>query len=155
MTASNKAFEFITQEEGIVLHTYLDSAGIPTIGIGSTQYKDGTKPKLGDTITLQQAQDLLAWEVSNKTSHLTSLLGGYVVNQNQYDALTSLIYNIGIGAFEKSTVLKLIKKNPCDPDIKDAWLAWCKITVGGKKVLSKGLLARRKREYELYNSNTV
>jgi lysozyme len=124
MSPSNKCYDFIRNEEGEVLHFYRDTAGVGTIGIGSTMYKDGSKPKKGDTITHEQAMELLKWEVDNKVSAINGCLKNVVINQNQMDALTSLCYNIGVGAFAKSTVLKRIRANPGDPGIRDAFMMW-------------------------------
>jgi lysozyme len=154
MSPSNKCYDFIRNEEGEVLHFYRDTAGVGTIGIGSTMYKDGSKPKKGDTITHEQAMELLKWEVDNKVSAINGCLKNVVINQNQMDALTSLCYNIGVGAFTKSTVLKRIRANPGDPGIRDAFMMWDKITdpKTGSKIVSDTLHGRRKREADLYFS---
>jgi len=68
------------------------------------------------------------------------------INQNQFDALVSFVFNCGSGNFAKSTLLKKIKVNPHDPLITKWFAVWNK---GGGKVLS-GLVRRRKEEIELY-----
>jgi lysozyme len=68
------------------------------------------------------------------------------INQNQFDALVSLAFNIGTNAFKKSTLVKRVNKNPKGADIEGAFLMWK--NAGGKPIL----LNRRKREYELYAS---
>lgn len=155
MKPSNKAYDFIRSEEGEVLHTYLDSAGIPTIGIGSTMYKDGTKPKPGDKITHEKAMELLAWEVDNKAKSVASFLSGIALNQNQIDSLVSFAYNVGVGALEGSTLLKKVRANPCDPAIRDEFMKWVKITKGGKKITLDGLVKRRRHEADLYFSKEL
>jgi lysozyme len=152
MNISENGLDFIMEQEGCVLHTYLDSAGIPTIGYGSTMYKDGTKPKIGEVISQQEAEDLLKWEVANKTASISNFVSNVPLNQNQYDALTSFTYNAGIGALHSSTLLKRVKANPSDPTIRDAFLMWDKIHVDGVLVVSQGLLSRRKKEADLYFS---
>jgi lysozyme len=154
MKPSNNCFDFIRQEEGEVLHAYQDQAGVWTIGIGSTLYKDGTKPKKGDTITHEQAMDLLRWEVSNKTGAISGNLKNVVLNQNQLDAIVSFVYNVGVAGFANSTLLKRIRANPKDPSIREAFMMWNKITdpKTKKKVPNDGLTARRKREADLYFS---
>ena len=150
MTASQNGIEFLQDQEWCVLHSYQDSAGIWTIGWGSTMYKTGKRVGPGEKITQQEADDLLVWEVGNKTAVINGLV--HNLNQNQFDALTSFTYNVGVGALESSTLLKVIKKNPSDPYIRDCFCMWNKITIGGKKVVSPGLTARRKREADLYFS---
>jgi lysozyme len=148
MTASENGIQIIKDFEGLVLHAYKDPGskdGLPiTIGYGSTMYKDGSKIKLGDTITEEQAEDLLRWEVGNKTSVLRGM--NLKLNQNQFDAVSSLVYNIGIGAFENSTLLKKIRYNPNDPDIRNQFGRW--IYNDGK--ILDDLVRRRKEEADLY-----
>lgn len=148
---SPEGIDLIKSEEFFVDHAYQDSAGVWTIGYGSTMYKDGSKPKKGDTITLAQATDLLLWAVNSKANAISAAIRN-PLNPNQADAVISLVYNIGVAGFVKSTVLNLINKNQNDPAIRDAFYMWNKITdpkTGAKKVLP-GLMARRVREANLY-----
>lgn len=134
--------------EGCILKAYKDPGtldGIPiTIGFGSTMYEDGRKIKLGDVITLERAEQLLAWEISKKTNVLAAMNLG--LNNNQFDAVTSFIYNVGIGAFNSSTMLKKIRINPNDPTLKDEFMKWNK---NNGKVMN-GLVRRRAAEAALY-----
>lgn len=155
MNISNKGIQFIQKEESCVLTSYPDSAGIWTIGWGSIMYRSGARVKRGETITQSQADDLLHWEVGNKTAAIQGHLKGISLNQNQTDALISFTYNVGVGAFAGSTLLKKVKANPCDHYIRDCFIMWNKITVNGKKVESKGLTNRRKREADFYFSPLI
>ncbi len=148
MQISPKGIALIKEFEGCILTAYKDPGaenGLPiTIGIGSTMYTDGSKIKLGDVITQEKAEQLLAWEVGNKASVLNG--NGIKVNQNQFDSLCSFIFNIGVGAFNKSTLLKKVKANPNDPTIANEFLKWNK---NNGKVM-KGLTRRRQAESDLY-----
>jgi lysozyme len=143
---SKRGLDFIAKEEGVVLKPYKCSAGVVTIGIGSTYYEDGTKIKMTDApITKERAYALFQnvlkhYEMCVYTSTRDD------INQNQFDALVSLAFNIGTHAFKKSTLVKRVNKNPKGADIKGAFLMWK--NAGGKPIL----LNRRKREYELYAS---
>lgn len=143
---SRKGLDFIIKEEGLVLKPYKCSAGVPTIGIGSTYYEDGSKVKMTDKpITKERAEQLFInvlkhYEMCIYTSTRDD------INQNQFDALVSLCFNIGTHAFKKSTVLKRVNANPYDTNIEPAFLMWK--NAGGKPIL----LNRRKREYQLYKS---
>lgn len=151
MSPSTKAYNFIKHEEGCILHPYRDQAGIPTIGWGSTMYKSGKRVTMKDApITQQEADNLLQWEVGNKTGAISGSLKNVVLNQNQYDSLVSFAYNVGVGGFNSSTLLKKIRKNPNDPSIRDEFMKWNKVTKNGKLVPSKGLTYRRKKEADLY-----
>lgn len=150
MEPSYNLYQFIKNEEGCILHSYKDSAGIWTIGIGSTMYKTGDRVKAGEVITELQAVELLKWEIKNKAASVSNFTSNLKITQNQYDALVSFAYNVGIGALQNSTLLKKVKINPSNPAIRDEFLRWNKIHIDGKLKVSDGLTARRKREADLY-----
>ena len=143
---SDNGMKLLEQFEGLRLEAYLDSANIYTIGFGSIRYPNGNKVKLGDKITKAQAKeyklhDLKEFESTVNTSVKVPL------TQNQYDALVSLSYNIGSGAFKNSTLLKKLNSG----DYKGAaeqFLLWNK--VNSKKV--QGLVNRREAERNLFLS---
>ena len=142
---SKNGLDFIGKEEGLVLKPYRCSAKVPTIGYGSTYYEDGTKVKMTDPpITKERAEKLFLdtlkhYEMCIYTSTRDD------INQNQFDALVSICYNIGTHAFKKSTLLKRVNKDPNGNDIEGAFLMWR--NAGGKPIL----LGRRQREYKLYS----
>ena len=146
MTASQNCINLIKLFEGYKPKAYLCPASVVTIGFGSTMYTDGRKIKLGDTINEQQANELLMWELRNKAF----ALHGLNLNQNQFDSCLSFIYNLGIGAFAKSTLKKKILLNPNDATIKDEFLKWNKARVNGQLTELKGLTRRRIAEADLY-----
>jgi lysozyme len=142
---SKNGLDFIAKEEGVVLKPYKCSAGVPTIGIGSTYYEDGTKVKMTDApITKERAYTLF----ENVLKHYEMCVYTCTrddINQNQFDALVSLAFNIGTNALKKSTLIKRVNKDPKGNDIEAAFLMWK--NAGGKPIL----LNRRKREYALYS----
>lgn len=146
MAISQKGIDLIKSKEGFRADSYQDSGGIWTIGYGSTMYQDGTKVGPGQTITEAQADALINWEVAMKTNGIRQALDKVILNQNQLDAIICFTYNVGVGAFTKSTLLKKIRVNPKDPSIRDEFMKW--VNVQGKKV--KGLENRRKAESDLY-----
>lgn len=146
MNISDNCIELIKKFEGCKLHAYPDpgTGGEPiTIGFGTTRYPNGHKVRLGDVISLDQANEYLKHDVSKFASKIT-----VNVNQNQFDALVSFAYNVGIGALNKSTLLKKVKLNPNDPGIRGEFLRWNR---AAGKVL-KGLTLRRQAEADLYFS---
>ncbi len=147
-----KCFDFIKKWEGLELQAYQDSAGIWTIGYGTILYEDGTPVRKGDVITKERAVLLLQKEVNEKSTAVNAALNATNINQNQYDALVSFSYNVGITGFKNSTLLKRIKNSSSDPTIRDAFLMWDKATVDGQLVEVQGLLNRRKEEADLYFS---
>jgi lysozyme len=72
------------------------------------------------------------------------------VNQNQFDALVSFCYNLGIGAFNSSTLKKKVIANPADASIRDEFMKWNKARVKGVLTELKGLTNRRTAEADLY-----
>lgn len=141
MLVSNKAKEFLKGFEGLQLKAYKCPAGVWTIGYGST----GSHVKAGMTVTKEQADVLLNKDIAPREDKLTRILGRTPTTQNQFDALFLLAYNIGMGAFEKSTLLRL-HRNAEYEEAANEFLKWNK---AGGKVLN-GLSNRRKIERSLY-----
>jgi len=150
MGISQKGISLIHSFESCKLTAYKDPGskdGLPiTIGWGSTMYTDGSRIKLGDVITQVKADELFVFEIVSKSNVLTAM--NLKINQNQYDSLCSFIYNLGMGSFNSSTLLKKIKLNPTDESIRAEFMKW--INNDGKVL--KGLIRRRKAEADLYFS---
>jgi len=141
--------EFIGNEEGLVLKPYLCSAKVPTIGYGCTYYEDGTKVKLTDKpITKERAVSMFKVLLSGFAKELTSMIK-VQISRSKYNALLSLIFNIGVGAFRNSTLLKKLNAGASDAEIVLQFLRWNKV----QGVENRGLTARRKREAKLFQSN--
>ena len=151
MKCSNNGIRLIQEFEGLRLTSYLCSAGVPTIGYGATYYHDGSKVKLGQTITRDQANQLLKDHLKQFEGSVIGLLNTTKVNQNQFDALVSFCFNLGAGNLAKSQLLRLIKANPNDPKIAAEFAKWNR--AGGE--VSRGLVRRRKKEAELYFTKIV
>ncbi len=146
MKISENGIKLIKYFEGFCPKPYKCPAGIPTIGYGATFYLDGSKVKMTDKpISEADATVLLAKMVVQFENQVNSFLSAKV-NQNQYDALISLSYNIGWNALRKSTLIKLINSNANSEIIELAWMKW--VHGGGRKL--PGLVRRRKAEIELY-----
>lgn len=141
-----KAEELIAKFEGLKLDAYPDTGGIWTIGYGSTRNPfTGDAVKQGDQISKDTALSWLKKEIEQKTAGIKKLVK-VPINDNQLTAITSLSYNIGIGAFQHSTLLKLLNQNAPKIQVADQFLRWNK--VNGKEVL--GLTKRRQLERELF-----
>ena len=151
MKCSNNGIRLIQEFEGLRLTSYLCSAGVPTIGYGATYYQDGTKVKLGQTITRDQANQLLKDHLKEFEGSVIGLLNATKVNQNQFDALVSFCFNLGAGNLAKSQLLRFIKANPNDPKIAAEFAKWNR--AGGE--VSTGLVRRRKKEAQLYFTKIV
>lgn len=142
MIASQNCINLIKMFEGYKAKAYLCPAGVVTIGFGSTMYQDGRKIKIGDTINEDQGNQLLMWELKNKSISLQ----GLNLNQNQFDSCLSFVYNCGVTAFNDSTLKKKIIANRQDLSIKSEFLRW----VNKGSPFEKGLTRRRIAESQLY-----
>lgn len=152
MKISDKGVSLIQQFEGCRLKAYQDSAGVWTIGYGTIMYPNGTRVKKGDQITHEDAITYLKYEISLKSKSVSAFVSKCVLTQDQYDALVSFAYNLGVGALQKSTLLKKVIKNPNDPSIEAEFLKWNKIKKGGGYIALPGLTKRRQSEADLYFS---
>ena len=147
MKISKEGLELIKGFEKFISEPYIDAVGVPTIGYGSTYYLDGRKVDMRDSpITEGQATVLLETIFEKDFAKFIP----QNVNQNQFDAMASLVYNIGTGAFFKSTLRKKVKVNPNDASIEQEFWKWNKGRKNGQLVELRGLTIRRKKESELY-----
>lgn len=146
MTTSKRAIDLIKKFEGFYANAYLCPASVATIGFGSTMWSDGKKVKLGEKISMENAEKLLLWELQQKEHSLNKLK----LNQNQFDALMSFVYNVGVGNLMKSTLYKKALLNANDPTIRDEFMKWNKARVKGVLTPLKGLTRRRQEEANLY-----
>lgn len=150
---SQKGINFIQSFEGYSSKAYDDGVGVWTIGWGTTIKSNGQKVKKGDVATKEQSLEYFRNDLKSFESAVNRLVK-VNIDQDQYDALVSFTYNVGIGALTGSTALKKINQG----DLRggaDAMLSWNKGTVNGKKVELKGLTRRRNAERELFLTGKV
>ncbi len=146
MRISQRGVNLIKKFEGFRAKPYLCSAGVATIGYGSTYYENGVRVKLTDPpIDRIWAEQLLRNVLVHYEREVDAVTTD-LITQNQFDALTSFTYNVGITNFRKSTLLKLINSNYRDPKIRTQFLRWDK--AGGRVI--EGLKKRREIEANLY-----
>ncbi|TGE25768.1 lysozyme [Hymenobacter aquaticus] len=144
LTIDDAGRAFITHEEGEVLHEYKCAAGVDTIGVGHTQ---GVFD--GEVITESQSQAFLSADLSHFEAAVNRMVT-VPLNQHQFNALVSFAFNLGEGALQKSSLLKLINANVKDPaELTAHFTMWD--NVNGKPNAS--ILARRNREAALFLSN--
>lgn len=124
--------------EGLKLKAYQDVAGICTIGYGHT----GKDVYPGLEITEEQACNLLSHDLELVEAGVTRLVK-MPINANQFSAFVCFSYNVGLGAFQASTLLKLFNENK---NCSEEFLKWIKSD--GKVI--EGLLARRLAERRLF-----
>ena len=142
MKLNNAGYLLITEFEGFSSKPYLCPAKVPTIGYGSTFYKDGSKVTMND----KPISKYLAFEmfktIADKFTIGVLKCVKKEINQNMLNSLVSLSYNIGISNFMNSTLLKKVNANPNDKTIFAEFCKWNKV---GKKEIA-GLTKRRNKE---------
>ena len=155
MNISQEGKEFLTKlEGGMFLHCYIDSGGEPTIGIGhllthgeraSGKVWTGKGAiKYIDGITVEQCHDLLERDLKVAMNAVNTVW--VPLNQHQFDALVSFVFNIGIGAFYESTLFRLLNQGDYD-SVPGQMRRW--IYDNGNKV--QGLINRREKEIDFWN----
>lgn len=141
MRLSPKGLELIKAHEGLRLRAYQDVVGVWTVGYGHT----GTA-KPGMTITSEQADTLLRYDVEQFENAVNNLVH-VPLNQNQFDALVSFTFNLGRGALERSTLLRKLNAGDYQGAAKE-YGKW--VNAGGKPW--PGLIRRRREERELFET---
>lgn len=142
--------------EGLVTHEYLDSGGAPTIGIGhllTRSERTSGKITLGgqgldyrNGFTEQQCWDLLNQDLSGSEAVVNEAVK-VPLNQNQFDALVSFVFNVGDGAFRSSTLLRLLNQGQHD-QVPSQLKRW---NMDNGHVV-QGLVNRRAKEIALWNT---
>jgi lysozyme len=149
MRVNAAALDLIKEFEGLRLDAYQDSVGVWTIGYGTTAAAGlGIEPRAGQRITQAEAE----WYLQKGVNKFADSIFPYFnapLNQNQFGACVSLAYNIGPGAFKKSSVLRHINAGNMEK-AADSFLLWNK--AGGVKL--KGLVRRRAAERALFLTPT-
>lgn len=145
MELSTKIKQKIKVWEGCRLTAYRCSAGVWTIGYGHTSGVTS-----GMKITQAEADEMFEKDIKQFSDQVRRTLGGVNLNNNQFDALVSLAYNIGIGRLSKSELLKKVKANPDDPAIRAEFARYVYATSNGVKRQLPGLVRRRTEEANHY-----
>jgi lysozyme len=145
MNVNQATLDLIKKWEGCQLQAYQCSAGIWTIGYGTTAAAGlGIEPAKGMAITQERSEDLLRQGIEKFAAKVDELITTKV-NQNERGAIICLAYNIGCGALSKSTVLRELNAGNKDRAAA-AFKMWNK--AGGEIV--QGLVNRRNAEVTLF-----
>lgn len=145
MQASQNGIELIKKFEGFRSKPYLCAGGVATIGYGSTRYADGSIVALSDEAISEGEAENLLMDTLTPYERAVSDMVKVDLNQNQFDALVSFAYNLGVGSLKKSTLLKRINSS----SFNAAALEFAQWSKAGGKTLD-GLVKRRAAEAELF-----
>lgn len=146
MRTSQRGMALIKQYEGLRLESYLCPAGVWTIGYGHTSSAGAPVVKPGQRITKEEANSILAQDLSQYETAVQTWVKR-PLTQGQFDALVSLCYNIGIGAFRKSTLVGAINAGKME-NAPAQFMRWTK--AGGREL--PGLVKRRRAEVALWRA---
>lgn len=144
MKTSINGIELIKEFEGLRLNAYRCQAGVWTIGYGHTGTVDGFSIERGMVISQDKATELLIDDLYVFEEAVNNLVV-YNMNQNQFDALVSLAFNIGVNAFAGSTCRKRLNQGRV-LDAAEALTWWNKVG----DVVNRGLVKRRNMEKDLF-----
>ena len=143
---TDDAIALLHEYEGCELVAYRCPADKWTIGYGNTYYQDGSPVQEGDVLTQEEADGLFRETIDEFYEQVEGLVFEPAWSTEiRLSGLTCLVYNIGVRAFRRSTVLLRINEGESDERIAEAWSWWNK--AGGKTL--KGLVRRREAEIEL------
>lgn len=126
--------------EALRLAAYLDSRGVPTIGWGHT----GPEVQMGLTCTSAEAETWFLADTAGACQAINANVD-VAIAPNQFDALGSFTFNVGVGAFEGSTLLRLLNGGNT-AGAADQFLVWNKVN----GVENAGLARRRAAERALF-----
>ena len=129
--------------EDISLSTYIDPAGVPTIGWGHTP------AEMGQTITFAVANLLLLGDLAQAEATVVASTVLATTTDNQFSAMVSLCFNIGSGSFLSSTVLRMHRSGTFQ-EAAAAFSMWNRAHIDGRLKVLPGLTKRRALERELY-----
>jgi len=145
MEVNKAGRDLIKQFEGCKLKAYQCSAGHWTVGWGLTFYPDGTKVKQGDVITQERADELFDYILEDFINQIKPLIKS-LLSDNNFSAIVSFAYNVGVNNLRRSTLLRKVNANPKDPSISAEFKKW--VRANGEVL--KGLVRRREAEAKLY-----
>lgn len=140
---SDAGLALVKKDEGLRLAAYQDVASVWTIGYGHTPARPGQK------ITEADAEDLLRHDIARFERAVDAVTQDVPTTEEQFSAMVSLAFNIGIGAFKGSSVLKKHRAKDYS-GAAAAFLLWDKGHVEGQLEVIPGLLRRRNEERRMY-----
>ena len=150
MNISKNGIDLIKHFESFQSDAYICPGGVITIGYGTTRYDGGQPVKMGETITEERATELLMEDLGRFEFYINKNVR-VILRQCQFDSLVSICYNIGVGAFLKSTLYKKLNWKADDPRIPKYFMMWR----FANKVELPGLVRRRRSESHLYTTGEL
>ena len=149
MNTSQAGQLFIKRYEQFRDKMYLDQGGKPTIGWGHLIEKDDPMKYMTRTISQEEGDRLFESDLYFKSELALNTFVHVNLNQYEYDALASLVFNIGAGRFSTSSILRLVNLEAKEQAANE-FKKWNKVRVEGKLIESAGLTKRREEEKKMF-----
>ena len=147
MQISNKGIQLIKHHEGVLNKPYRDCVGLWTVGVGHLIGDGKSLPESWNKLfTTEEVDALLKQDLVRFERGVQKLLP-VPLTQNQFDALISFSFNLGLGVLQRST----LRQNILRKDFKGAAEEFLKYVRAGGKIV-KGLVTRRNDEKALFES---
>jgi len=148
MRVNEATLDLIKRFEGLRLKAYLDAAGVWTICYGHTSRAGPPKVKPGMKLTKVECDEILQRDIEKFADQVAKAIKPEILerlNENQFGALVSFAYNVGIGNLRRSSVLRAVNEGRFS-DVPRLLMRWTK--AGGKRL--RGLVRRRRAEGRLW-----
>lgn len=141
----------VNRQTGLV-HAYYCPSGVPTVGYGHTKNFDLYRQKYFSGITKEECEQILLQDLKEFEGGVRRMFPCTFLNENQFSALVSFAFNLGVGALQVSSLRKKILNNPNDFEvIGKEFQKW--VFARGHKL--PGLIKRRRMEFELYQKPII
>lgn len=146
MQTSEQGIKMIIAFEGIEEKAYKCPSGVWTIGVGHTGEVDDRPINAGMHITQEKAMQLLRQDLAHFEEYINAEPYAKKLQQHQFDALVSFVFNIGTAAFHSSTMRRKLCSGADNDSVAAEFGRW----IYGKKGMLPGLVRRRKIEAEMF-----
>jgi len=148
ISVSDELLEAMVEEEGVRYDVYRDVAGYPTVGVGHLVLPEDNL-RLGNTISHERAMQLLEQDLKKAEKGVRKLVGDLPVNQNEFDALVDLVFNVGEGTVSERKSPNLNKA--IEAGDYDGIAEELEYTTAKNRV-AKGLIYRSERRTKIFMS---
>lgn len=146
MQTSEQGIKMIIAFEGIEEKAYKCPSGVWTIGVGHTGEVDDRPINAGMHITQEKAMQLLRQDLAHFEEYINAEPYAKKLQQHQFDALVSFVFNVGRAAFHSSTMRRKLCSGADNDSVAAEFGRW----IYGKKGMLPGLVRRRKIEAEMF-----
>lgn len=135
---SSKGRAWLVRSEGVRRTMYRDTRGLPTIGVGHL-IQPGEEHLLTATLTDAQTDELLERDLDRFERAVSDTRTPVPLLQDQFDALVHFAFNVGVNAYNSSTLKQRLEAGEPPERIRNAWMMW---------TANPELVGRRRKEWQ-------